>query len=816
MSSRGAAETNLTRRQLFVWLDHQLDPTLRANDTFALVRISAEVDVGRFGRAFDSVVRRSDALRTTFHEVDGCPRQEVAPAIEFELDVADLSSERDPEARLADWLVERRRAPWQLDRRAFDAALVRLGPNLFVWYLCQHHLIADAWSFSLVFRRTSEAYTTGAQPDLPPFARYLEYENAYRTSPAYAAAETYWTHKLAEPIEPLAVQSVLAPPVLDRRSVVLTDGQTEALRRSAKIHAHRGFAQAMSEMSIFMAALMAHVHRSTGRARVAIGAPVVNRPSKTFRETVGRFAEVASFRVKIDDHDTFVSLLEKVSREMFETFVHAQQSNANPVHRRTFDVLLNFHNATFPRFDGSPTETQLWTGLASIAGAGTGDVKKIAAHEKLVVSVHDFDEAGRPSVTFDFDRASFEPNRQEEVVIEFMRLLEAIFDAPGRAVRDVEMCSSFDRADVDLADPSGDERPAKRTKGSPRRFEPPENDLELEIATIWQETTGGERIGRRDDFFQIGGDSLLALDLVRRMNRAFGDKVTLGLLFETPTVAGLAAALSKGRKARPAVIPLQSRGSTPPLFFVCGIQIYHQLAQRIGPSQPSYGIFLPVEEQMLYTRDAARHGQLITVERMAQSYLELIRAKQPRGPYCLAGLSFGGLLAFEIAQQLRDRGEEIALLALFDSILPRARKRKLVPWLAHRLGALARFDLSAMRRGPLPSSRPSDSGIVPARPMSSDEDFARIRAAIYARAAAAYEARIRPFAGRVTYFRASERHCAPGWVLDERGGWADVVTGGLEIVDIPGDHVGILRHPGVELLAGKLRADLVRIWRRRD
>lgn len=79
MPTRGAPETNLTRRQLFIWLDHQLEPTLRANDTFALVRMAADVDVERFGRAFASVVRRSDALRTTFEDVGGYPRQRSHP-----------------------------------------------------------------------------------------------------------------------------------------------------------------------------------------------------------------------------------------------------------------------------------------------------------------------------------------------------------------------------------------------------------------------------------------------------------------------------------------------------------------------------------------------------------------------------------------------------------------------------------------------------------------------------------------------------------------------------------------------------------------
>src|SRR4029077_10385132 len=97
MPSRGAPETNLTRRQLYIWLDHQLEPTRRANDSFALVRMAAEVDAERFGRAFASVLRRGDALRTTFDDVGGYPRQKVAQEIDFDLDTIDLSGTSDPE-----------------------------------------------------------------------------------------------------------------------------------------------------------------------------------------------------------------------------------------------------------------------------------------------------------------------------------------------------------------------------------------------------------------------------------------------------------------------------------------------------------------------------------------------------------------------------------------------------------------------------------------------------------------------------------------------------------------------------------------------
>ena len=347
--------------------------------------------------------------------------------------------------------------------------------------------------------------------------------------------------------------------------------------------------------------------------------------------------------------------------------------------------------------------------------------------------------------------------------------------------------------------------PAPETAGvdAGRPFDPPANDTEVRLAALWSELLGLAQVGRRDDFFALGGHSLLAVRLVQRIRQSFQVELGLATLFQERTIEGLAQALIHQHAGGPALVPLQARGDKPPLFFICGVQIYHQLAQRLGDDQPSYGIFLPAEERMF-------QGAPSTVEELARDYLEMIRATQPRGPYRLAGLSFGGLLAFEIAQRLRAAGEEVALLTLLDSLLPRARKRALLPWTLDHLRQLGRLDLSSFER--LGRSMLSRFGVgasaLPDAPPSEEEQLDQLRVALYARAGALYDPHMRPYPGRVLLVRALDREVPVGWRVDGLAGWDQVVTGPLEVVDVPGEHLGILRPPYVDLVARHLREAL--------
>jgi len=191
----------------------------------------------------------------------------------------------------------------------------------------------------------------------------------------------------------------------------------------------------------------------------------------------------------------------------------------------------------------------------------------------------------------------------------------------------------------------------------------PPTEIESRILALWRNVLGMEQVGIHDDFFALGGYSILAAQLMARIRQTFGRDLPLRILLERPTVAHLAEVLqsSTNFEQRSPLVPIQSRGARRPLFLAHpaggNILCYYELAAELGTDQPVYGL----EDISSNAKDVAN-----SIEEMAQSYCEAIRTLQPRGPYSLGGWSLGGVIAFEMAKQLRQQGEDISLLTIID------------------------------------------------------------------------------------------------------------------------------------------------------
>ena len=193
----------------------------------------------------------------------------------------------------------------------------------------------------------------------------------------------------------------------------------------------------------------------------------------------------------------------------------------------------------------------------------------------------------------------------------------------------------------------------------------PESDTLRRLTRIWQEMLGIESIGPSENYFDLGGDSILAVQLFIRIEREFGVKLPLATLFDAPTIRELAEILQRETSATgwAPLVAIQPDGSRPPLFCIHGadgnVFIYRNLSRHLGPDQPFYG---------LQARGLDGSCPPLTrIEDMAALYIKEIRRAQPHGPYFLGGYCMGGTIAFEVAQQLQAAGERIALLALFDT-----------------------------------------------------------------------------------------------------------------------------------------------------
>jgi thioesterase domain-containing protein/acyl carrier protein len=191
-------------------------------------------------------------------------------------------------------------------------------------------------------------------------------------------------------------------------------------------------------------------------------------------------------------------------------------------------------------------------------------------------------------------------------------------------------------------------------------FVAPCTPTEKQIADIWAKVLKLDEIGIHDNFFDLGGHSLLAVRVTSEIEKALGKSLRLSAIFQAPTVAQLASLLTSDTPppSWSSLAALQPSGSKPPFFWVHGESSDAFLPRYLGSDQPLYGL--------MHQSEDGRAARYTAVESIAAHYLSEIRTVQPNGPYFLGGYCFGGMVAFELAQQLKRHGEEVGLLVLLE------------------------------------------------------------------------------------------------------------------------------------------------------
>jgi amino acid adenylation domain-containing protein len=354
----------------------------------------------------------------------------------------------------------------------------------------------------------------------------------------------------------------------------------------------------------------------------------------------------------------------------------------------------------------------------------------------------------------------------------------------------------------------------------------PRDDLEERLVGIWEQVLSRHPVGVDDDFFDLGGHSLLAVRLFDRIWRETGQRVPLSALLEGATIERLAAGIRDGQaRGRSGLIGVQPGGTRLPLFIVPGagsrILYLRNLPPHLGPDQPIYALHQPPTGPDGHTKRR--------VEDLASHYLAELRRVQPVGPYHLVGYSFGGAVAFEIAQQLTEAGETVALLALIDSrapsqprpaagfhprFIPRraANQARIVRRLGPRVGAhyLRERTRIAIDHSVVGLWQVLDRRLPKRLRPLLWRDWAPEgeREWIAADGAAFERYHPAPYPGRITFLWA-EHNQRPPEVSDTRRGWAELASAGLDVRPIPGSHLTVLVEPLAGITAAVL-ADALR------
>jgi thioesterase domain-containing protein/non-ribosomal peptide synthetase component F len=640
------------------WLLSRASPDSAMFNMPVPLRIHGPLDAAVLEQSIRRLIDRHEILRTSFAENDGRLEQVIAPEAAFRLERSELTSVEDQQRELA-WKAEARKGA----AIAFDleqaplmrARLFALGEQENILVLTIHDIAADAQSVGILQRelwRIYEALAAGDEPDLPPvelqYGDFAAWQREWMESEAAREQLAFWQRKLAAPLPVLDFPLDHAPgerqaAVGAKEAVSLEPGLVEALKRLAQ-------AKNATMYAVTGAAFAALLSRFAHQEDILVGSPMVNRTAET-EAVVGRFSGPIALRLDVSGDPELGEILERARDGIFEALDNASYPfeelldhvDARAVNGR--NPLFQFYFLYQVAFVQESRTRALTIKPEPSLGMGTAFELQLALIER---------PAG-VAAQLEYNSALIDVASARDVLTYYVGVLEALAADPQRRLSA-------------LAEPQVSGRRLGTQRQTPDRsaYVAPRTPTQEGLAELWRDLLKVQQVGIGDDFFALGGQSILAARLVVAIEKRFGVKLSISVLATARTLerqAGLIDAREDHTSA--VVVPLKAGREQEPLFLVhCGgghVLRYQQVVAALPDGPAVYGIQAPPIETI---------GPQTTVEALAKLYIEKIRAVQPKGPYRLGGYSFGGLVAYEMAAQLRRAGEQVRFVAIFDTANP--------------------------------------------------------------------------------------------------------------------------------------------------
>jgi amino acid adenylation domain-containing protein len=351
-------------------------------------------------------------------------------------------------------------------------------------------------------------------------------------------------------------------------------------------------------------------------------------------------------------------------------------------------------------------------------------------------------------------------------------------------------------------------RPSSENLLNSGELDDPNTPVEAELVKIWSKALHIDRIGTRQSFFDLGGDSLLAVRIIMDIERDFGRRIPITLFLAAPTIRQVADLLTgTGEPPTDEDLFVIKRGDArPALFLIHGALIYKDLADHLPPGQTVCVLYSTEEAHLIGLRKIQDFMKVYpSIEAMANRYLLSLRAFQPKGPYHIAGFSIGGLIALEMARTLIEQGEVVSDVTLVDCFVPSFVRRSPIRKFALHLRILRSRGLPHLAillraaHAKFWATRSLGSNTSSGSILDSHARTEELRRLARAQAVSTYVAR--PFTQKVVLFKGSE--WAKQGETDRSLGWSETI-GQLEIHDVEGIHLDLLKGESARKIARRI------------
>lgn len=653
--------------QRVCWYLEQLTPRTPVNNIAVRFRLSGPLNPAILEQAFAQVTSRHEILRTNFEFRSGTPKQVVHAAGGFQLPLIDFTRLAEPSLsqQTEQVAAEEARIGFDLQaERLLRGQLLQTAPDQHVLLVTIHHIVADGWSVGVLADELGahyEALLEGKEPDVP--ALPLQYAD-------YACWQENWlsSEELSGQLKELKAEldgftPLRLNPDFERslagsnkgeiRSLLLDRHLTDTLKTLSDQQGCTLFVTMLSAFNMLM-------FSESGQTDLVIRTQTAGRNSVELEPLIGWFVNSIVFRNQLNGSARFLDFVKDVNGSV----VRSLERQAIPFERLLETVKPQFTGDRQPPFQVNFIFQRDFVKPWSRCGVDFVPIPSKSAGTFVDLNFFLVERKDGWRLSVDVNTDLFRPETGERLIERLRSILAEIARSSGDAIAEILQRS----CPAPITRQAGYLPAATRQRAQSPSASAQADHIEQKLIAIWRDLLGSEGIDRDTNFFDAGGHSLLAVQMLTRVQAAYDSKMQLAELFREPTIAAMARALARTStsKESDAIIPIQPKGANPPFFMVGGDHWFRPLAQHIGQSQPFLGVgFLQDGSYPIHFEFAD----------LAASISRRICGEQPAGPYVLGGWCVDGALAFEAARLLELQGATVALVVLFDVINPAYRRK---------------------------------------------------------------------------------------------------------------------------------------------
>jgi NRPS condensation-like uncharacterized protein/pimeloyl-ACP methyl ester carboxylesterase len=686
----------LSVAQNSLWFVDRMMPGLQGYNLPSVFKLTGPLEVDVLERSLTEFIARHEILRATYSAENGEPVQNIAPAYAVKLEIVDMS-DLSPISNETFFPLLRKetKTPFNLAQGPlFRIKFIRLGPEEHILFWMAHHMVWDGWSFDVMWDELAAiypAFSKGLPCPLTPmtiqYGDFARWQQERLNKKDMEKQLEFWRKQLGGDLQ--ALQMPLdkpRPPIRSYRGDRIRLDIPKPMIDSLKSF---GDEENATLFMVLLAAYYVMLYRYTGQEDLSIGSPMWGRERPETERLIGFFTNTVVLRAHLEGGPSFREVIRRVKKVLFDA-----SANQTIPFERIVEQL--------PQISKTPLFQTLFTyqdARNRPSHMGAIGIEQLPAPQTDVASFDMllwFKETPTELMgRLDFSSDLFTHETMDEFMRHFKGLLVAAVEHPDISIAELPILSEEEQRQLlALRGKSAQLNPAARFPDKTRfqsdktidAIAAPHTPAEEYVAALWRKLLGKNDIGIFENFFEIGGYSLLAVEMFSRIQKKFRLNLPLATLFSAPTIKEIALLLqdhfnvdgrasqkktsSGPQSAWKYAAPIKSSGNLHPFFCVHGVGgnvlNYYPLVSFFDKEQPLYG---------LQCRGVDGVSPLFgSVAVMAREYIKEIRQIQPHGPYFLGGGSMGGLVAFEMAQQLSSMNEPIGLLAMFDSVCPRLLK----------------------------------------------------------------------------------------------------------------------------------------------